>query len=473
MTVARPETRTFVSGYFQYKLRANILTTATSTVRILDVFMRVIDIFKVVDPSGVLLPFVADNIQEYLRSRSDAVTIIINSLLEGSTDKFGKPRLSSEDFSARVAICMDRAEYQSYKEYYESSDFDELEWCPEPIDAVADHRAARTLDALAYIVRIQKTDVFKAELQTVLSERLLSGDDDKLEKEIRLLAMFKQRFRDLEIQQAEVMLRDITESQRLNHDVGQASSNASIDFQAKILSPYYWPALREIEMKPPQKVSYSMEKYSHEFNARKAGRRLEWLYGQGGATIELELNDRTVVEHVTPWQAAVINAFSGGSAADPASRSMQQLTQMLGLDAAHVRAALDFWVGKMVLQQAGPPDHFSVLENLPSGKSSSTAAQARAQATASVAASHAADAAPSLKSAQDVLADRKPLYSSCVVAMLTNKGAMDASRIFAFLGSVLPGGFPFEEAELVRFLETLGAEGSLERDGDVWRVRRK
>lgn len=344
---------------------------------------------------------------------------------------------------------------------------------------------------MAHLMRIDSKDVIRNELQSALSERLLRSDDDKFDNEMRLLATFKQRFRNFDIQQAEVMLRDVTESQRLNHDVAQQvkalfrdpSSSDDLDFQAKILSPHFWPELTTTHIKLPEQIEHAAGEYAAEFQNKKSGRRLEWLEGQGGATVELELADRTVVEHVATWQAAVIYAFSSPrgssfSSDEPASLTVDQLVSHLQLHEHYVRAALAFWTGKMVLQPSPHrKDLYIILEHLPSRDASSTETTITAaaqEATASIAASHATDAAPTLKSAAEVLQDRKALYSSCVVAMLTNNGDMDAGRILMFLGAALPGGFPFEEAELVRFLGGLAEEGLLEGIvGGEWRVRRR
>ena len=136
-TVSPPANRDFAAKYFRDKLGANVLNAGVSTVRILDAYMSVIDIFKAVDPSGVILSNVADSIKVYLHGRPDTVVIIVKSLLEGPFDETGRARPSTEGFSARIAACMEREEYKSYKkDYYEGSDLENLEWTPEPVDAI-------------------------------------------------------------------------------------------------------------------------------------------------------------------------------------------------------------------------------------------------------------------------------------------------------------------------------------------------
>lgn len=97
--------------------------------------MRIIDFFKLVDPSGVILPLIAPDMKDCLRARF-AVGTIVRSLLEGSHNAEGRLKTSTEDFSLRVALCMNNTDYEMFKEYYEGSDYHDLGWIPDPIDAI-------------------------------------------------------------------------------------------------------------------------------------------------------------------------------------------------------------------------------------------------------------------------------------------------------------------------------------------------
>lgn len=49
---------------------------------------------------------------------------------------------------------------------------------------------------------------------------------------------------------------------------------------------------------------------------------------------------------------------------------------------------------------------------------------------------------------------------------------MKAGRVLAMLRMAVPGGFPFEEGELVGFLGGLVEAGKLERAGGLWRIKK-
>lgn len=133
--MSTPDARSRTHEAFYQRLDAEVLHSGRSTVEILEIYVRLITVLKAVDSSGVVLRSISEPMKEFLRSREDAVTIILNSLLETSRDGEGKRRPPSHTFCVGVAECMEQEESSLYREYYEGSDLLDLGWTPEPIDA--------------------------------------------------------------------------------------------------------------------------------------------------------------------------------------------------------------------------------------------------------------------------------------------------------------------------------------------------
>lgn len=313
-----------------------------------------------------------------------------------------------------------------------------------------------------------------------MGERLLRSDDFNFENEMRLLDMLRTRFEESYIQQCEIMLRDVGLSQRIDQTIlatpAFTATAPQPAFHTIILSHAYWPAMRDESFNLPPAMAATAERYGAAYRRVKPARRLDWLAALGRVTVELTLADRTVSEEVTTWQAAVIHAFAGPP---PQTRSPAQLAHDLAMSDALVHNALVFWVGKLVLRESPDGATYTVLESLSTPGSGDAAAAQPAVAAAAAAAQAQAQveadsgAAGALKSAADLLSENSKVYASFVAGMLTNNGAMPTKRIHMMLRMVVPGGFPFEEAELVGFLQGLAGEGRVERAGAVWRVVKK
>ena len=247
--------------------------------------------------------------------------------------------------------------------------------------------------------------------------------------------------------------------------------------QVKVLSRVYWPPLKDEAFQFPPAMRDIAERHANLWKATRRGRRLEWLKALGHVTLKLELQDRTINEKVTTLQAAVIHDFNDpketqGIHSDPVTRTVQQITANLQVDESLARAALMFWVGKLVLRESPTvPNAFTVMETLHNPFTSSSEDMDKAAAAAQQA--DTAAASSGLKSEADVVKENFDLYARFVEGMLTNQGAMSASRIKVMLNMLVPGGFPFEETDLVGLLDEMAEGKKIERAGALWRIARQ
>ncbi|KAI9722436.1 MAG: hypothetical protein M1828_004803 [Chrysothrix sp. TS-e1954] len=516
--LATPSARSIVSDAFTSHLRSKLLHQARSTVSILDVYVRIIAVFKAIDPSGIVLFRVVEPIKAFLRNRDDAVRIVLSSLLDGSVDDLGQPKPSSEMFSAPVARCMDDEDQGGMSgEWHEAMDYQNLDWQPEPIDAAVGHQAVRNLSTMTHLVTLSPADAFIKELQNVLCERLLqqplnkhSNDQDappatpqgsqrvshSFDREIRLLNLFTLRFSEYHIQSLEVMLQDVLSSQKLNarfqepglltppglrnfpgRQSKQQSSEDDFSFAATLISLSYWPSSlashtsSSLSTKPttpftiPYQITLAYKMFENKYRALKRHRKLEWLHTLGNATVKLELSDRTLNVTCATWQAIVIDAISTLSnlAQDDAGKdiSTSSIADETRMEEDLVASACTFWVFQRVLTpHATKPSTYTILETLTASQNDLPPPPPASQPLTQIPAS-------------DPLKDNAPIYSQFIIGMLTNQGAMSEGRILTMLKMAVPGGFPFGQRELVEsVLGPLTTEGRVSREGGSWRVVR-
>lgn len=263
------------------------------------------------------------------------------------------------------------------------------------------------------------------------------------------------------------MLRDIVDSRRVDNVIRidqklnlSHPSHPNPELHARILSHLFWPSLYSETFLIPSEVASLQSRYAIGFESLKQSRKLTWLDALGQVIVQLDLEDRTVIEEVQTWQASVIYAFQTPDATSSISKTVQQLTHELDMSESLVRNALNFWVSIFVLRETSP-DTYHVLETLSS--SEMDAGNMAQEVAAATAATVAATTTTTIMTAEDhAFQEKMGVFWQCVVAMLTNQGSMPLSQILAYLGVFIPGGFPFGNEVLRDFLDGKVQEGKLE-----------
>lgn len=482
-----PASRAFVTQSFIAILNQRLLHPGASTVEILQVYISIIRAFHLLDPKGVLLDRIARPIRRYLRERDDTVKVIVSGLLAEAPVADGSSLPSSGDTLLELATELAKAHQLSLQSNKHELDWDDMNWMPDPVDAAPDYRKSKSADVIDSLVSLfDSKETFVKELQTLLGDRLLQKRDN-YDQEISVLELLKLRFGDAALQACEVMLRDISDSKRVDsvvrNDQGLGKSPSRMvssrpprinrpQLHAKILSRFFWPEMQDQEFKVPDEITSLQERYSSGFEALKQSRKLTWRNGLGQVTVELELEDRSFAEEVTTWQATVIHAFQEDSD-EAITKTVSDLTSQLEMGVALVRSACLFWVSKRILAEVHR-DTFRVLEHLPTEHEQQCAndeagatgieglGSPSGDAANAAAAAEAAAAAAAKETAQAAAMEKMNLYWQFIVGMLTNQGAMPLQRIVMMLKIVVPGGFPFSNEELREFLAGMVSRGKLE-----------
>lgn len=467
--------RMYVTHFFSINLLQRLLHPGASTVEILQVYISIIRAFHILDPKGVLLDRIARPIRRYLRDRDDTVKVIVSGLLADPATADGPT--ATGDNLAELAAELSKVHQHSMQNNRSELDYDDLYWLPDPVDAAPDYRKSKSADVIDSLVSLfDSKETFVKEMQTLLADRLIQKRQN-YDQEITVLELLKIRFGDSALQACEVMLKDISDSRRLDLTVrndqilsGYRKQAGVGKLHAKVLSRFFWPEFQEQEFKVPDEITKLQERYATCFEKRKDSRKLKWRNGLGQVTVELELENHTFTDEVTTWQATVIYAFQSDSS-EPATRTIPELAEELEMTVPLVRSACLFWVSKRILTEVHR-DTFRVLEILPTEDEEhhahgtgdySDGSDSEAGDTANAAAAAEAAAAAAAKESTEAAAmEKMNVHWQFIVGMLTNQGPMALNRIVMMLKIAVPGGFPFSNEELREFLSGMVSKGKLE-----------
>jgi anaphase-promoting complex subunit 2 len=466
VTQTRP--RAYVTHWFSLNLQQRLLHPGASTVEILQVYISVIRAFHLLDPNGVLLDRIARPIRRYLRDRDDTVKVIVSGLL---ADPATADDPSTNDTLAELASELTRLNQHSMQNKNSELDFDDLNWLPDPVDAAPDYRKSKSADVIDSLVSLfDSKETFVKEMQTLLADRLIQKRQN-YDQETTVLELLKVRFGDAALQACEVMLKDLTDSRRLDHTVRQDQissgdlTHEDAQLHAKILSRFFWPEFQDQEFKVPDEITTLQTQYASCFEKRKDSRKLKWHNALGQVTVELELENHSFRDEVTTWQATVIYAFQSDSDSDsdsPATKTIPELASELEMTIPLVRSACLFWVSKRILSEV-QRDTFQVQEVLADEEQHDSESDSEDEDTANAAAAaEAAAAAAAKESAEAAAMEKMNVHWQFIVGMLTNQGPMPLARIVMMLKIAVPGGFPFSNEELREFLGGMVSKGKLE-----------
>lgn len=301
-----------------------------------------------------------ESLKRYLRNREDTVKCIVSSLignflLESLSYQVLMLFLLKDESSSDLMEEFCKELYTDDVIYGDSNavsvfdaNKDWRKWNPDPVDAnpVSFHTEDSKPDIISMLVNIYGSkDLFVNEYKTLLADRLLLNVSFNMEKEIRYLELLKLRFGDSNLFCCEAMLRDISESKRINsniieqlHQKGKINKS-SLNLKCIILSEQFWPKLKEESIELPSEIKQIQEKFTQSYEALKGNRTLLWKNNLGQVTIDIDMGNGRVIEcTVTPIQASVIMKFQ-----EKDTWSLQDLSQSLKMCSINLRKKLSFW----------------------------------------------------------------------------------------------------------------------------------
>ncbi|EDV56914.1 anaphase-promoting complex subunit 2 [Drosophila erecta] len=446
--------RVYLTESLRSSLEARILHPGVNTMDILTGYVAAIKAIRHLDSTGVILEMVTAPIKDYLRKRNDTVRRVVTGLTEeGPTD------LSEE-----------LAKGESIKECKDSGadEFSNWEnWEPDPfgIDASImqynSSRKMRSADIISMVVDIYGSkELFMTEYRNLMADRLLAQLDFNSEKEIRNLELLKIRFGESLLHSCEVMLKDVTDSKRINahiHSDGNRTENQLFEISSLIVSAQFWPSFNKESLQLPEEIENEFKKYTKAYEAYKGNRTLNWRTVTGRVNIEIEIGDRTMEMVVSPILAVIIYHFQNKN-----EWTIEDLSSITKVPPSALRRRLSFWQNHGLISETAP-GIFTLLEK-ESEKSQFE--------DMSLAEADEEDLESAMASASDQREEELQVFWSYIVGMLTNLDSMPIDRIHQMLKLFAShsGGVEFTQDELKHFLQRKVREHKLIFSGGVYQL---
>ncbi|KAJ3354105.1 hypothetical protein GGF32_002674 [Allomyces javanicus] len=296
------------------------------------------------DASGELFAAATTDLAAYFRTRPDAMPAILEFVL-------GSGRSLLAESHGR-----------------ETRAHDEITFTDTVIFSGADDDAAtlstRGLrappDMLSLVLNVYSSkDVFMSVYRAGLADRIFKAIsvtdaalDVKAEKDV--LSKLRVRFGAKAVVACDDMIRDLEASQAHNVAYAGVCSPDEPSMIALVISDVMWPESKKQEHQFHPEVQRAHTHYLTTFQAQRPHRTLEWLPHHGHIVLEVTLDDG--VSHdvaCTPTTADVFLHLQDlpTDAAPTRDAVVTALVAVTHSTAAHVRAALDFWVAEGFLDR--------------------------------------------------------------------------------------------------------------------------
>ncbi|ANB12154.1 anaphase promoting complex subunit 2 [Sugiyamaella lignohabitans] len=437
----KPAQRASIVSTFQKSCQKRLLQGSVNTVDIISAYISTVEAFSVLDPKGVLLEKVSRPIRRYLKDRDDTISVLVGGMLrsEGSELEFLSDILANTNKGDKDMETVD--------------DLLDADWYPDPIDAPPDFMRNSNSDMLDSLISLyENKEVFVKEIVGIFADRMLSNRNS-VDEVIANVQLLKLRFGDRELQNLDVMIRDMLESQKIETAVHELETGTADDeqFHATILSRLFWPSFKTHEINLPPAIEEQLKQFSGSYSQVKKNRNLQWLRNLGQVTIQLDFEDRVRSYDVTASQAAAISVFESGQ------HTIEQFMAALGImEESFASSLLSFWVHKGVLVKEN--GQYRALERLEGDQESAGVDEVTVS---------------SVQSAEERANEEMKVYWSYIMGMLTNLGATPIARIHSFLKVLVPAEINYtkSEDELERYLTLKVDEGELDFIGGNYKLK--
>ncbi|KAG2386962.1 hypothetical protein C9374_001997 [Naegleria lovaniensis] len=359
-------------------------------------------------------------------------------------------------------------------------------WNPKPIHPSSSKSKLEKPDIIKIFIDMYKgnREIFVNEYRTILAETLLKNETYETNNEAKMVELLKIRFGEKNMQNCEIMLKDISDSKFLNSGIQGRLANridyielsnenlAEITIQPDsqipsvfMLSKNYWPQQlfnQHSSLQVPQSdennttihlhpfVEQLMEEYASQYNAIKAPRKLLWEKQLGSIDFDIEIGGEVVsFVDIHPISASILFHFS-----DRNEWSMREMCELMNVDEKQFQKRISTWTKRGIIVENG--DSLKLVDSL-----SSLNTQVEDDNM---------DESSAVQNPEEAMR----VYQDLIIGMLNNFDSMPLSKIHNMLGMFpldpLP---PFDKSltELGAFLGILVKEGVLECDSGEYRVK--
>ncbi|WFD43149.1 hypothetical protein MPSI1_001802 [Malassezia psittaci] len=394
--------RVYIAEAFSTTVRARLLHPGVNTHAILVYYVNIVYCLRLVDTSGVILSKVLPPVQRYLRTRSDIIPAVVNTLL-GDDDAFELLRMelaSASSITAYNAHLRDEEEAQSRPEYWTDPT-----WSPRPVEAGPEYSQMRSRDVIDLLVSIfDDHNGFIQALEHHTAQQLVRTKKYDTSRAQRNNEIFKRRFGAHSLHNCDVMLADIASSQDSDHQFHTASSQSLVsevcqNMHPMVISRQFWPDIDTKSFTLPRSFAEALDTYADHYAEVQRKRKIKWLPFLGTVDVDIEMDDgRWIHASVPPLEAAVAELVAGlavpadteesnalsysdmhnaehvsdyGSVPDSRAKSMPRIVTAdnvaaaLAVDRQKAVEALRFWASYKILQELAPPaiGSFAITEH--------------------------------------------------------------------------------------------------------------
>ncbi|XP_024462198.1 anaphase-promoting complex subunit 2 isoform X3 [Populus trichocarpa] len=429
----------------------------------------------------LLTAAVGEPIKDYLRGRKDTIKCIVTMLTDGTGGNPNGSGITGDSLLEELNRDEESQENVGADDDFNTDDkqawVNAASWVPDPVEAdpLKGSRNQRKVDILGMIVGIiGSKDQLVNEYRVMLAEKLLNKSDYDIDSEIRTLELLKIHFGESSMQRCEIMLNDLIDSKRTNHNIKAtiksaqtgsepAETGASMDIlNATILSSNFWPPIQDEALNVPEPVNQLLTDYAKRFHEIKTPRKLLWKKNLGTVKLELQFEDRTLQLSVAPIHAAIIMQFQ-----DQTSWTSNRLATVIGVPVDVLNRRINFWISKGILTESlgkDLNDHvFTLVEGIvDAGKNSGNTGSCEELLGGDE------EGERSVASVEDQIRKEMTIYEKFIMGMLTNFGSMALDRIHNTLKMFCVADPPYDKSlqQLQSFLSGLVSEEKLElRDG--------
>ncbi|KAL5966336.1 Anaphase-promoting complex subunit 2 [Taenia solium] len=354
-------------------------------------------------------------------------------------------------------------------------------WMPDPLEAL--HHTGppwkRRIDLLSLLVGIYGSKKsFLVEYRNLLGQRLLRQLTFDTAAQMRHLELLKLRFGEADLQECEVMLKDIRDSRRVSaliadtakaEDANGAGDHGFSYFplQAYILSGEYWPEFHNEQFKLPEGLTPSFAQFTSYFERMKGNRTLDWMAKLGLVNITLELGGQSVTMDVSPLQASVLHLFT----LKP-RWNLCDIGQQLETTTSAVRRSLQPFVQRSLIKRtSGDIETYYVCDD-----AVKAVVEGGEEHNESINVSVAEQEGPQdmeTSPVRETVGTDPQVFWSYILGMLTNLGGMTMDRIHSTLRLFALGsndGVECTRQHLRQFLERKVRNGELVYEDNVYKL---
>ncbi|KAK6461378.1 hypothetical protein DFJ63DRAFT_181088 [Scheffersomyces coipomensis] len=321
-----------------------ILHSGANTVDVITTYIKTIKSFLIIDPKGVLLDKVVRPIRTYLKTREDIIIKIVHGLLEEDDSKNDLVELAQD---------LRKVDPPNKQQQTSIDDGLDLNWIPDPIDALPDFKKAKVTDIIESLISIfDSNEIFISEFTKLFGQRLINIHDYDVQKIETYLDLLKVRFGKDEFTSLDIMIKDIKGSKTMNQIIQNNMNGNLSHFHTSILSHLYWPTVIENlsderdYFNVPSAIEQAFKSMSGQFNEQKSGRSLKFLPSLGSVKLQLEFKNNISKEfEVSPDKASIISLFNDQNE----ELSVEYISKTLNMPTYMVSSGLNFWVKEGVL----------------------------------------------------------------------------------------------------------------------------